>query len=127
MIFVLCFVNIHQTRLQYSVKQLIRETCAWKKTNIRSKSRSRNVVDVSSIISQNLPYCINGDFDLLSLGQQVRNECVKEQGQKYVEDAFKLGYSAHLLARINLFLNNSTVKSALALIRIHPKVYNGYN
>lgn len=75
----------------------------------------QNVASVSSTISQNLPYCINGDFDLLSLGQQVRNECVKEQNQKYVEDAFKLGYSAHLLARINLFLNNPTVKSALGI------------
>lgn len=74
-----------------------------------------SVANVSSTISQNLPYYINGDFDLLGLGQQVRNECVKEQSQKYVEDAFKLGYSAHLLARINLFLNNETVKSALGI------------
>ncbi len=74
-----------------------------------------SVANVSSTISQNLPYYINGDFDLLGLGQQVRNECVKEQNQKYVEDAFKLGYSAHLLARINLFLNNETVKSALGI------------
>lgn len=74
-----------------------------------------SVANVSSTISQNLPYYINGNFDLLGLGQQVRNECVKEQNQKYVEDAFKLGYSAHLLARINLFLNNETVKSALGI------------
>ena len=74
-----------------------------------------SVANVSSTVSQNLPYYINGDFDLLGLGQQVRNECVKEQSQKYVEDAFKLGYSAHLLARINLFLNNETVKSALGI------------
>ncbi len=73
------------------------------------------VADVSSTISQNLPSCINGDFNLSELGQQVRNECVKEQNQKYVEDAFKLGYSAHLLARINLFLNNKTVISALGI------------
>lgn len=75
----------------------------------------KNVANLSSTISQNLPSCVKGDFDLLSLAQQVRNECVKEQSKNYVEDAFKLGYCAHLLARINLFLNNEAVKSALGL------------
>lgn len=74
-----------------------------------------NVADLSSTISKNLPSCINQDFNLSNLCEQVRNECVKEQNAKYVEDPFKLGYSAHLLARINLFLNNETVKSALGL------------
>lgn len=73
------------------------------------------VADLSVKISQNLPACIRADFDLQRLYEQVRNECVKEQGGKYVEDAFKLGYSAHLLARINLFLQNETVKSAFGL------------
>lgn len=73
------------------------------------------VADLSVKISQNLPACIRADFDLQRLYEQVRNECVKEQGGKYVEDAFKLGYSAHLLARINLFLQNETVKSAFRL------------
>lgn len=73
------------------------------------------VANLSSTISQNLPRYMNGDFDLLGLGEQVRNECVKEQQGKYIEDVFKLGYSAHLLARVNLFLNNEAVKSAFGL------------
>ena len=75
----------------------------------------QTVANLSLQISKNLPACANKDFDLQSLYEQVRNECVKEQGGKYVEDVFKLGYSAHLLARINLFLNNETVKSALGM------------
>ena len=75
----------------------------------------QSVTSVSSTISQYLPYYMNKDFDLRKLGQQVRNECVREQHQKYIEDALKLGYSAHLLARINLFLNNPTVKSAFGI------------
>lgn len=75
----------------------------------------QTVANLSLQISKNLPACTNKDFDLQNLYEQVRNECVKEQGGKYVEDVFKLGYSAHLLARINLFLNNETVKSALGM------------
>jgi hypothetical protein len=75
----------------------------------------QTVSDLSLKISQGLPGCVDKDFVLSKLYEQVRNECVKEQNNKYVEDTFKLGYSAHLLARINLFLNNETVKSALGM------------
>lgn len=51
--------------------------------------------------------------DVLKIERRLRN--VKEHGQKYVEDSLKLGYCTHLLARINLFLNNPTVKAALGI------------
>lgn len=72
--------------------------------------------DLASIISSNISDHIKGDFDISLLYSQIRNECVKEKNNAlYEEDAFKLGYSSHLMARVNLFLQNETVKAALGI------------
>ena len=47
---------------------------------------------------------------------QIRNECIEEDRTgNYKENAFKLGYCSHLMARINIFLSNEGVKIALGI------------
>lgn len=62
------------------------------------------------------------DFDLSELASQVANECVKGKFQSgttiYEEDNFKLGYTSHLISRINLLLNNNIVCSALGITSV---------
>jgi hypothetical protein len=59
------------------------------------------------------------DFDISLLASQVANECVKGKmvsGKNiFEEDNFKLGYTSHLISRINLLLNNTIVCSALGI------------
>lgn len=61
----------------------------------------------------------NCNFKIENLAAQVANECVKgrfQQGRSYYEeDSFKLGYTSHLISRINLLLNNHIVCSALGI------------
>lgn len=61
----------------------------------------------------------NCNFDISLLASQVANECVKGKmisGRNYFEeDNFKLGYTSHLISRINLLLNNTIVCSALGI------------
>ena len=55
------------------------------------------------------------DFDITQLAMQLMNECVKVGKNGYEEDSFKLGYTSHLIARVNLFLNNEILCSALGI------------
>ncbi len=59
------------------------------------------------------------DFDISTLASQIANECVKGKlvsGRNvFEEDNFKLGYTSHLISRINLLLNNTIVCSALGI------------
>jgi len=59
------------------------------------------------------------EFDITNLAKQVANECVKSKFQSgrsvYEEDNFKLGYSSHLISRINLLLSNDVVCTALGV------------
>lgn len=59
------------------------------------------------------------DFEISFLASQVANECVKGKmvaGKNvFEEDNFKLGYTSHLISRINLLLNNTIVCSALGI------------
>ena len=55
------------------------------------------------------------EFDIVNLPNQVANECVKVGRSVYEEDNFKLGYTSHLISRINLFLSNKVVCSALGI------------
>lgn len=61
----------------------------------------------------------NCNFKIENLAAQVANECVKGRFQQgrcfYEEDSFKLGYTSHLISRINLLLNNHIVCSALGI------------
>lgn len=76
-----------------------------------------NAQDISSKISQNISTHIYGDFDISLLYAQIRNECIEEDNKtgNYKENAFKLGYCSHLMARINIFLSNEGVKIALGI------------
>jgi Predicted ATPase len=55
------------------------------------------------------------DFDITQLAIQLANECVKTGRNGYEEDNFKLGYTSHLISRVNLFLNNDAICSALGI------------
>ncbi len=59
------------------------------------------------------------NFKIENLAAQVANECVKGKFQGgrtiYEEDSFKLGYTSHLISRINLLLSNQIVCSALGI------------
>lgn len=61
----------------------------------------------------------NCSFKMEELASQVANECVKGKfisgKNTYEEDSFKLGYTSHLISRINLLLNNHIVCSALGI------------
>ncbi len=75
--------------------------------------------DINKIVRDNIHTFKNCDFDITNLAGQVANECVKGKFQSgkniYEEDNFKLGYTSHLISRINLLLNNDIVCSALGI------------
>ena len=75
----------------------------------------KNANEILKIISNNIADCYNADFDISKLHAQIRNECIQEKNGNYAEDSFKLGYCSHLMARVNLFLNNGTVKFAFGI------------
>lgn len=75
-----------------------------------------NAQGIYSKISQNISTHIYGEFDISLLYAQIRNECIEEDRTgNYKENAFKLGYCSHLMARINIFLSNEGVKIALGI------------
>ncbi len=72
--------------------------------------------EVSEKISTNIHKFKDCDFDISQLSVQLRNECVKVgKNNLYEEDAFKLGYTSHLISRVNLFLQNDVVRSAFGI------------
>jgi hypothetical protein len=75
--------------------------------------------DVNKIVRNNIHSFKNCDFEITNLASQVANECVKGKFQSgknvYEEDNFKLGYTSHLISRINLLLNNNIVCFALGI------------
>lgn len=77
----------------------------------------KSINDINQIIADNIKDFANCDFDISQLPNQVKNECVKQgrNGSLYEPDDFKLGYCSHLISRINMFLLNETIISALGI------------
>jgi len=77
----------------------------------------KSINDINQIIADNIKDFANCDFDISQLPNQVKNECVKQgrNGSLYEADDFKLGYCSHLISRINMFLLNETIISALGI------------
>lgn len=71
---------------------------------------------VSENVRNNIQDFNNCDFDITQLSIQLKNECVKVgRNNLYEEDAFKLGYTSHLISRVNLFLQNNVVRSVFGI------------
>ena len=76
----------------------------------------KNSLDINRQVRENAHRFKDCDFDITLLSQQLANECVKMgRNNIYEEDAFKLGYTSHLISRANLFFNNETMCSALGI------------
>lgn len=77
----------------------------------------KSVADINTIIANNVKDFAGCDFDISQLPIQIKNECVRpgRNGALYEPDDFKLGYCSHLISRVNMFLNNDTVKKALGV------------
>ena len=75
-----------------------------------------SIVDFNQIVADNIKDFAGCDFDISLLPVQIKNECVKQsRNNKYEADDFKLGYCSHLISRINMFLQNETIKDALGI------------
>jgi len=71
---------------------------------------------INNIVRENIHLFKDCNFDITKLATQIKNECVRVgRNGIYEEDNFKLGYTSHLIARINLFLNNEVLCSALGI------------
>jgi len=70
-------------------------------------------------VRDNVHHFKDCNFKIENLTGQVANECIKGKFQSgkniYEEDSFKLGYTSHLISRINQLLNNHVVCSALGI------------
>lgn len=76
----------------------------------------QNAENTNEAIRNNIHKIKDTDFDLSQLSTQIKNECVKINTRGlYEEDGFKLSYCSHLISRINLFLNNSTIRKSLGI------------
>jgi uncharacterized protein len=76
----------------------------------------KNSLTINRTIRENIHKISNTKFDILELTNQIKNECVKiGRSNIYEADDFKLGYCSHLLNRVELFLNNLTIKKAFGL------------
>lgn len=76
----------------------------------------KSIVDFNQIVADNIKDFAGCDFDISLLPVQIKNECVKQsRNNKYEADDFKLGYCSHLISRINMFLQNETIKDALGI------------
>jgi hypothetical protein len=76
----------------------------------------KNQPDFIKAARENISNFKDCDFDIEKLSIQVANECVKlGKNNKYEEDNFKLGYTSHLISRINLFLNNNIIRSSFGI------------
>ena len=82
----------------------------------------KDVATINKAIADNVKDFAGCDFDISQLSVQIKNECVKQgHGGIYEPDDFKLGYCSHLISRVNMFLNNDTVKKALGVGDTHDK------
>ncbi len=82
----------------------------------------KDVATINKAIADNVKDFAGCDFDISQLSVQIKNECVKQgRGGIYEPDDFKLGYCSHLISRVNMFLNNDTVKKALGVGDTHDK------
>lgn len=77
----------------------------------------KDAAQISSKVTKNIPQYLYGEFAISELYSQIRNECVEEDSRSgiYKENAFKLSYCSHLMARVSMFLSNQTVQSALGI------------
>lgn len=76
----------------------------------------KNSLNINQQVRENVHRFKNCDFDILQLSTQLANECVKVgKNNIYEEDNFKLGYTSHLISRVNLFFNNEAMCSALGI------------
>ncbi len=77
----------------------------------------KNQDTTNKLVRDSIHKFSNCNFDISQLAAQLVNECVKvvSNNGNYVEDGFKLGYTSHLIARINLFLSNEILCSALGI------------
>ncbi|MDS1032777.1 ATP-binding protein [Porphyromonadaceae sp. NP-X] len=76
----------------------------------------KNSLNINQQVRENVHRFKNCDFDILQLSTQLANECVKvNKNNIYEEDNFKLGYTSHLISRVNLFFNNEAMCSALGI------------
>jgi energy-coupling factor transporter ATP-binding protein EcfA2 len=76
----------------------------------------KNALNINEQVRGNAHLFTGCDFDISQLSTQLTNECVKiGRNNIYEEDSFKLGYTSHLISRVNLFFNNETMRSALGI------------
>ncbi len=75
----------------------------------------KNPEKTNKMVRDNIHQFKNCHFDITQLAIQLANECVKSGRTVYEEDNFKLGYTSHLISRVNLFLNNDAICSALGI------------
>ncbi len=72
--------------------------------------------DFAKAVRENIHDFKDSYFDINKLATQIANECVKlGRNNNYEEDNFKLGYTSHLISRINLLLNNDVICSSLGI------------
>ncbi|MCA6085090.1 ATP-binding protein [Candidatus Endomicrobiellum agilis] len=75
----------------------------------------KDPIIIKQTIAENIHLFKDCNFDIKQLPAQLVNECVKVGRTTYEEDNFKLSYTSHLISRINLFLTNRTMCSALGI------------
>jgi energy-coupling factor transporter ATP-binding protein EcfA2 len=75
----------------------------------------KDPIIIKQTIAENIHLFKDCNFDIKQLPAQLVNECVKVGRTTYEEDNFKLSYTSHLISRINLFLSNRTMCSALGI------------
>jgi hypothetical protein len=76
----------------------------------------KNALDINRQIRENTHLFKDCDFDIKQLSVQLANECVRvDRNNIYEEDNFKLGYTSHLISRVNLFFNNDAMCSAFGI------------
>ncbi len=77
----------------------------------------KNSETINQLIRENIHKISGSNFDLKQLPNQIKNECVQVgRNNILVEHDFKLSYCSHLISRVELFLNNETIKKGLGLI-----------
>ncbi|NLE05942.1 MAG: ATP-binding protein, partial [Crenarchaeota archaeon] len=76
----------------------------------------KSAESINKIVRENIHRFKDCNFDISKLPEQIKNEAVKIKSKGiYEDDEFKLGYCSHLIARINLLLQNDTIKNALGI------------
>lgn len=76
--------------------------------DFNGEKQGKSVAQIENLIYSHYSEIQGGDFDFKKLPIQIRRECVKEQGGKFVDDPFRLSYCSHLISRVNLIVNNES-------------------